>query len=483
MSVINDVLKDLETRESRFTPIETGSVAVPVPARRHWKPLVLTGTMLILLATGVWLYLQAPQSWGILTPLKQASVNPSPVVANTPEITDARVAVVLPAQSTAPDSADSLPAPMPAAAPAEDSAVASADGANQIIGLQIRETEQEMRMQFFLRGKVVAYLSERGENSFAYHLRDTESQITAPEISDNQWIQRLAIHTAASGVDIHFVTAPGILVETRQDLIDGEAVWAISLRKSIAPPAVAENVDDSAVAPAVITPQVVIADESAQAVESVGAEPAAADETAPAEAEVRLEIKTTNPDARVANQLEYAGRLLGSGRYTDAENLLRELLGGVEDYQARRHLLAIYEGQQRRERFDRLARDSAQKYPQDIAFKTAYARSLFQGQAYRQVIELFAGQVELDARQQAMLAASYQRLDQHDNAMHHYRLALRQDAGNAKNWIGLGISQEHSAELEAALDSYQRAGKIGQLNPRLQAFVDQRSDTLRRLLN
>ena len=99
------------------------------------------------------------------------------------------------------------------------------------------------------------------------------------------------------------------------------------------------------------------------------------------------------------------------------------------------------------------------------------------------MVDLFDGQSPLDANQQALLAASYQRLDEHDNAIRHYRLALREDAANAKNWIGLGISQEHSARLEAALDSYQRAGKIGRLNERLQAFVDQRSDTLRRVLN
>jgi len=483
MSVINNVLKDLETRESRFTPIETGSVEAPLRAPRNWKPLALASTILFLLAAGVWLYLQAPQSWAIPLPLKLAGVSAGPAAAMTPEITDPEVAIVMPQQPTAPDPAESLPAPVAAALSADD-AVADTNEANQIIGLQIRESEQEMRLQFFLREKVVAYLRERGENTFAYHLRDIQSQILAPVISDNPWIQRLAIDPGNAGVDIHFETAADILVETRQNLVDGEAVWTISLRKAIAPaPAVTEEASESAPELVEAAPQAIIADESVQAVESAGAEPAVVDETAPVAAEVRLEIKTTNPGARVASQLEYASRLLGTGRYTDAENLLRELLGGVEDYQARRHLLAIYDGQQRLDRFNRLARESAQKYPQDIAFKTEYARSLFRGQAYRAVIELFAGQTELDARQQAMLAASYQRIDEHDNAIRHYRLALRQDAGNAKAWIGLGISQEHNAELEAALDSYQRAGIIGQLNERLQAFVEQRSDSLRRVLN
>ncbi len=83
----------------------------------------------------------------------------------------------------------------------------------------------------------------------------------------------------------------------------------------------------------------------------------------------------------------------------------------------------------------------------------------------------------------ALLAASYQRLDEHENAIKYYRLALKHDASNAKNWIGLGISLEHIAALEEALNSYQQAAELGTLNNRLEAFVDTRSNSLKRVLN
>ena len=140
---------------------------------------------------------------------------------------------------------------------------------------------------------------------------------------------------------------------------------------------------------------------------------------------------------------------------------MQKLLGGSEDYAARQHLLALYNSQNQSDRFLRLARDSMMQYPQDMLFKNEYARSLFQSAAYRAVIQLFATEKSLDANQQALLAASYQRLEQHQSAIRHYQLALELDASNAKNWIGLGISLEQAAAFEDALNSYQQAAKLG----------------------
>ncbi len=478
MSVINNVLKDLETRESRFTPIEITSVDAPAAARRDLKPLALRLLLILLLAAAGWIYLQQQTAPGVAAPVALASA----------DIPPATVAATDSSQPAKPASAE---------APAEVASIA--DGVvtdqmigNQIIGLQIRESEQDMRMEFVLRDRMVAYLKERGENSFVYHLREIESQIVAPILTDNPWIRALAITSADQGVDIEFVTAPEILVETRQSVVDGEPVWAINLRKAVTRPVVApastRAVTDSAAAAtsAASTSETTMPAASRALSETPAPASTAEPETSAAEASasiVKLEINATNPDAKSARQLEYALELINSRRLTDAENLLLKLLGGVEDYKARQHLLVLYQGRQRANRFDRLVRESVARYPDDALFRTEYARSLFHKAAYRKVIELLSGTSALDTDQQALVAASYQRLDEHADAIRHYRLALQQDAGNAKNWVGLGISQEHSSELAAALDSYQRAGRLGTLNRRLQAFVDKRSDTLRQVLN
>ena len=459
MSVINNVLKDLESRESQFTPIEIDAIGVKPAATRDLKPLLLVALLLLLLMAGAWIYLQHQLTSGESSAALPIA-NKSPAVA-VPSMAEAQV---------------------------NQGVVTDQMIGNQIIGLQIRESEDDMRMEFALRDKVVAFLKQRGENSFGYHLRDIESQIIAPAISDNRWIRELAIISSNSGVDVNFQTAEDILVETRQSLVDGEPVWVINLRNKATPPVADSDVKNDAVGqlapietnPAPGVPELASTDAMADEVEresrqaSLSGEPSAV---------VKLDIKSTNPNAKTINQLEYAVELINSRRYAEAQATLQDLLGGSEDYDARKHLLALYSSQNKSDRFLRLVRESMTKYPEDMLFETEYARSLFGATAYRAVIELFANGVSANASQQALVAASYQRLDEHESAVRYYQLALEQDAANAKNWIGLGISQEHTAALEAALYSYRQAAKLGNLNNRLRAFVDQKTRTLGQVLN
>jgi len=459
MSIINNVLKDLESRESQFTPIEINAIGVkPAPAR-DLKPLLLVALLLLLLMAGAWIYLQDQ--------LISSGSSAAPSIAST---------------------TSAVAAPPVAEAEANQGVVTDRMIGNQIIGLQIRESEDDMRMEFVLRDKVVAFLKERGENSFGYHLRDIESQIFAPVISDNRWIRELAITSSSSGVDVNFQTAEDILVETRQSLVNGEPVWVINLRKTAAPVVADSAVETEAIGESALNetkpvPGTVKLASTNAAIDEVELESREVSTSEAPAAVVKLDIKSTNPNAKTINQLEYAVELMNSGRFAEAQATLQNLLGGSEDYDARKHLLALYSSQNKNDRFLRLVRESMTKYPDDPLFKTEYARSLFQAAAYHAVIELFANQISVSSSLQALVAASYQRLDEHESAVRHYQLALEQDAANAKNWIGLGISQEQTSALEDALYSYQRAAKLGNLNNRLQAFVDNKSRTLRQVLN
>ena len=96
---------------------------------------------------------------------------------------------------------------------------------NQIIGLQINESANEMSVEFSLQKKVISYLKERSENRFVYYLKNIRSEIDAPVMRNNQWIEQLSISPRDGGVDITFRTASGVLMETRQQLQGGEQVW------------------------------------------------------------------------------------------------------------------------------------------------------------------------------------------------------------------------------------------------------------------
>lgn len=461
MSVINNVLKGLESRESQFTPIEIPSIEQGNSAGRRQNPLLIGGLALLTLLVAGGYYWQNQSGFGLvkLSPMLDVVAEPQATIAVAAIVKSAPPAVVeIPSVQQAVEQPVALSVAV---------AVTQPLSGNQIVGLQIREGETEMRLEFILRERAAAYPKERGVNSFSYHLRDIESQIVAPLIRNNRWIRKLTILPSDGGVDINFATTPDILVETRQSERDGESVWVIYLRE--AKPA-------AAVVTAQMETSQPVASQAKPEVDApaVQAEPVAS---------ITLNIKSANPVTQTTNQLDYAVQLMNSGRAEDAESLLRSLFGGTHDYSARKHLLALYSRLNRPERLRSLLQSSLVEYPQDSFFTTEYARTLFAATAYREVVALFAGAEELDADQQALLAASYQRLDEHVAAIRHYQLALQQDTQNARNWVGLGISQEQNAAFGAALDAYQEASRLGSLNARLQAFVVRRGEQLRKVLN
>ena len=120
MSVINNMLKDLETRSSQFTPLEivkVGSAVEPKPEPKPTSGLTIT-LITTLLAVGlIFLYFQFPYNRGdAVIPVKA--------------IVDATVVPVAPARTLI----------EPEVAPV-----------NQIIGLQMKETIDYLSLQFSLR--------------------------------------------------------------------------------------------------------------------------------------------------------------------------------------------------------------------------------------------------------------------------------------------------------------------------------------------
>jgi len=447
MSVINNVLKDLESRSSQFTPIEIASInRSGSQAGKSWV-MPVTGFLLVLcLVVGAyWMYLQQTGS-GVV---KLASV-PETVVepVSQPVVVD----VIKEVQS------------------------------NQIIGMQIKETPTQVSLEFSMREKAISYLKERGESSFVYHLKNIDSEIVAPLIRDNRWIEKLAIIQHDEGVDVAFQTVAGVLVNTEQIQKQDESIWVIQLEKL--PDAIVVNaVPDSAIEPASVTAgvsklaEVVVASNSARAEASPEIE-----EEKPGEP-IKLDIKSSSKELNENNQFNRAKELIKSRDWRTAETLLLGLIGGPQDIVAREQLLGIYSQPAYASQYASLARQSISRYPDNNLFKTEYARTQFKRQSYQSAINLLQSIEEPNSIQLALMAASHQRLDEHEKAIEFYQRSLRLDKQQAKNWIGLGISLEHNAQLKLALQSYLTAAKLGSLNPRLTEFVAKRSKTLKQVIN
>lgn len=427
MSVINNVLKDLESRSSHFTPIDIASVdgsTVEQPSTSR-LPLVALLALLMISGLGVWYY--------------QFQSFPTQLVKSAPVVKMVAKPTAVEAERIKPD-------------------------LNQIIGLQIRESTSHISLEFAMREKAVSYLKERAENSFVYHIKDIDSEIETPRISGSRWIEKLSIRDSQQGVDVTLQTVAGVLVNTEQYQKQGETIWTIKLEKLPDPVVVAK-------------------------LETVAKEPVA--EVAPTKAEViatvkppvKVDIKSASDTLSEFGQLNKASELMQKGQWQSAETLLMDLINGSQDFAARKQLLAIYGQPGYSGKYADFTRRSSERYPQQALFKSEYARSLFQQQAYREAINLLKSIEQLNSKQQALIAASYQRIDQHEKAIEHYYHSLKLNKQDARNWIGLGISLEHEAKLEKALQSYQTAARLGNLNQRLRQFVEQRSRLLKKVIN
>lgn len=437
------MLKDLEARSSQFTPIEIASVESAVAHKpKQNNSLVITLIMLLLAVGLTLLYFQ----------LQFTQLEP-----------------VAPVEKTAEASQPVKPLIETIVAPP----------LNQIIGLQIHESGDSLSLEFSLQEKVVSYLKERSENKFIYHLKDIQSEIVAPLIKDNQWIEQLSISARDEGVDIMFYTTSRVLVETRQQIQPGENIWAIKLKNSLksVPP----------VKPLEASPKQVVTQPVAKQAESSNssahAEPELAIEPIVETKVVKLEITSSKPELTATEQLQRADILLKKRRWAEAEKLLEGLIKGPQDLAARTRLLGLYAQSGQPDQYSELLSESMSRYPQQALFKTEYARSMIKLNAYQSAIDFLQNIGDADATQLALLAASYQRLDQHQQAVRYFKQSLAMDRNKTKNWIALGISQEQTAQLQDALQSYRTASKFGNLNSRLQAFIEKRSKQIERALN
>jgi predicted negative regulator of RcsB-dependent stress response len=459
MSIINDVLKDLELRSSQFIPIgvaSTGTLAASKLKPRQSFSGLLGFFFLMAISLAFWLY--------------QTSIHDTDVVI------DSVSSEVLNDDDSATDVitvAESLPIEAITVAESLPTEGSKKQG-NQIIGMQFRESNEAISLEFSLREKVVSYLKERSENGIVYHLKDIDSDIVAPVIRDNRWIEQFTMTAKAGGIDINLITVAGVLVVTRQEQLGEEIVWAITLNKLPEPIEIVTVVSDQTTRP-VNSDTVRTANETILSID---------DEPADIEPKVvKLEIKSRDTYAETARKLERALNLVKQRQYNLAESLLLSLLDSTHDLAARESLVNVYERNRKPDRLNELAKASMKRYPLHLILKTRLAHSLFRLKAYQRVIDFLQVQNNLNAAQLALIGASYQRLDRHEPAANFYRQSLQIEAKQSRNWIALGLSEEHNANLKAALSAYRSAWALGGLNEKLREFVEQRRRILEEELN
>jgi len=453
MSLINNVLKELEDKPSAFTPLE-----MELPLRAERSASVLRPIAIVL---------------GVVVAVAIVFVvwNRDSLIA----VFDSRVAAPAPSV-IASSPVQSEPSPIDSGMALTDSALRSPPASgNRIIGLQINETGQSMELVFRFEQPARSYLRKRSEGVYVFHAEDIAQAITAPEVTHNPWLRGVKLAATDGGVDLQFDTHQGVLVETSQHSDPGQYRWLIRLNK---PPAEKTDLNPPdrprAPQPARVIEAQPLPVESSQP----ASEPASSD-ASPEPPPVKVKIRPATGKLSDAQQMQKAVALMQSGQAGPAAEILRELLGGKQDRQARIQLIALLQSESRLGERDGEIDSALRRYPGDIDFMLLRAGRLFETGSYQQLVEQFSS-VRGSPAMDGFVGAAYQRLEQHDQALAAFSRALAQNPAQPRLWVSLGISQQHERQPDAALQSYRQAIRGGLDNEALLAFVKRRIELLSR---
>jgi MSHA biogenesis protein MshN len=169
---------------------------------------------------------------------------------------------------------------------------------------------------------------------------------------------------------------------------------------------------------------------------------------------------------------------LRSQRHRQAEQSLRTALVAESGHIKARELLSgIYIKQGRWIEASELLREGLTYSPEHLTFSKLYARALMQLNQDAQaiaVLKKYAPAVKSDPNYFAILAALYQRQNQHGHAADLYAKLVSVNPNKGVWWVGLGISLEATGRKQDALQAYGHARKTGNLHNEVARFTDNR---------
>jgi MSHA biogenesis protein MshN len=199
----------------------------------------------------------------------------------------------------------------------------------------------------------------------------------------------------------------------------------------------------------------------------------------PSKEEISIQAANTpegQAKAAAKNTYDKAVNLLSTDNIDKSVQQLTTLVAGHPDYlKARLALIKLLIKQNHLARARQYINTGLAQTPDNSALVVLQARLYFlrghNAAALTTLQNIPPPPIQDNPEYYAFTAALQQRLGHVAIAAQLYQQLLELDANNAKWWLGLAIAYETAEKNNAALAAYQRALAAGNLNPNLQAYV------------
>jgi MSHA biogenesis protein MshN len=190
------------------------------------------------------------------------------------------------------------------------------------------------------------------------------------------------------------------------------------------------------------------------------------------------QLKTISPQQRAENEFVKANRAVQEGRTNDALAGYRNALLADPTYKpARRAWVGLLVSLKQNNEAEQVLYRGLRHDSHDAAFAMTLARLQVERDAVPLALATLQKTLpyaEGQADYQSFVAALLQRLNRHEEAIAHYRIALKHVPDNGVWLMGMGLSLQALQRSDEARETYQRALASNTLNPQLRAYVQQK---------
>lgn len=205
--------------------------------------------------------------------------------------------------------------------------------------------------------------------------------------------------------------------------------------------------------------------------------------------ETKAPTKTAQPVVKVKKRLtenqilEKARQQIRQGQAATAESLLQQQIASQpkQSLKSRQLLASVHLAGGEIDKAARLLEESLSYHPEDLSLRKLQVRTLMTTGDNAQAIQLLTTQqppLSKDPEFFELLASAYQNAKQPEHAAQLYYRLLQLDSEQARWWIGLGYALEQNGHYQDATTAYQSGLRVPTINHQLKSYARQRINAL-----